>query len=127
MHRPYQIIKKHEADFRVRYKFRSKEEGGRQSMPFQGIRSDFSYADTPHDQAYMIWPEFEDEQGQVILENDRPVPESGTARMWIINPDRRKIHQEKIRIGTKGFFREGVITADCEVIELLDLLINPII
>jgi hypothetical protein len=123
MHQPYREKLKHDADFRVKYKFRSKENGGRNSLPFQGLRCDFSYAD--EDKIYIIWPEFEDGKGNVILENDRPIPEEGTALMWVINPERREIHKNKIRVGTKCFFWESKITADCEVIEILNLLKNP--
>lgn len=75
----------------------------------------------------MIWPEFEDELGELITNNDSQVPNEGTARMWIINPERRQIHYEKIKVGIKCNFREGAMySADCEVIEILDLKINPI-
>ena len=32
----------------------------------------------------MIWPEFEDQSGSVILDDTIPVPKTGTALMWII-------------------------------------------
>lgn len=126
MHEPYEKRLNHKADFRVKYKFRSPEEGGRKrGEPSQGIRCDFSYADESQYQAYMIWPEFEDNEGNVIVYNDKSVPNSGTARMWIINNEMRPFHYEKIKVGVKGNFREGLIfSADCEVIEILDLKIN---
>ena len=74
----------------------------------------------------MIWPEFEDESGNVIVSEDARVPMSGTARMWVINPERRPIHQERIRIGTKAYFMEGKPVAECEVIEIVSLPTNPI-
>jgi len=123
MHQPYRERLKHSADFRVKYKFRSKEDGGRNNLPFQGLRCDFSY--DGEDKIYIIWPEFEDGAGNVILENDSTVPEEGTASMWVVIPERREMHKNKIRIGTKCFFWEGKITADCEVIEILDLFKNP--
>ncbi len=127
MHEPYEITQKHKADFKVRYKFRSPEEGGRKSLPFQGIRSDFSYEEDEEERQSMIWPEFLDATGKLITDSDTPVPESGTALMWIINPERRPLHQKMIRIGTKGFFREGTLyTADCEVIEIIALHENPV-
>jgi hypothetical protein len=126
MHKPYEEIQNHKADFRVKYKFRSHEEGGRKNLPFQGIRCDFSFVGEADNQLYMIWPEFEDSEGNVLLCNDKPVPNSGTARMWIINNERRPIHYDKIKIGVKGNFREGTLySADCEIIEILDLKINP--
>ncbi len=127
MHKPYEKRLKHKADFRVKYQFRSQENGGRKTgEPYQGIRSDFSFVGENEKTMYMIWPEFENNQGQLILENNRPVPKSGTARMWIINNEMRPFHYDRIRVGVKGYFREGAtFSADCEVIEILDLKINP--
>ncbi|WP_205959858.1 hypothetical protein [Flammeovirga aprica] len=128
MHESYEIRLGHRADFRVSYKFRSPEDGGRISgTPFQGIQCDFSIQGENEKHLYMIWPEFEDESGELITNNDRQVPNEGTARMWVINPERRPIIYEKIMIGLKCNFREGpMYSADCEVIEILDLKINPI-
>jgi hypothetical protein len=76
---------------------------------------------------FMIWPEFEDEQGNLIMEDDKPVPSSGTARMWIIIPKMREYHRNKIQVGLKGYFMEGPRkVAGCEVIELLGLNTNPV-
>ena len=98
-------------------------------LPYQGIRSDFWYEhpDNVENNIYMIWPEFENEKGEVILENDKPVPESGTARMMILIPKGRKIHQQRIKIGTKGYFKEGPkSTGECEVIDILAMFENPV-
>ena len=74
----------------------------------------------------MIWPEFEDSNGNDLLDDDKPVPNLGIARMWIINNEMRPYHYDRIKIGMKGYFREGATySADCEVIEILDLKINP--
>lgn len=129
MHEPYEKRLKHKADFRVKYKFKSPNKGGRQTgEPFQGIRSDFSYAGEENEnKLFMIWPEFEDEKGNTILFNDKSVSNSGTARMWIISNEMRPFHYDKIKKGVKGYFREGgMFSADCEVIEILDLKTNPI-
>lgn len=125
MHEPYEKRLNHQADFRVKYRFLSPEEGGRISgEPFQGYRSDFSFVG--EEGVYRIWPEFEDSDGNVILYNDRSVPHSGTARMWIIHEELRPRHYDRVKVGAKGNFREGGrYTADCEVIEVLDLKINP--
>lgn len=127
MHESYEKRLNHKADFRVKYTFRSPENGGRQTgEPYQGIRSDFSFLGEDEKVLYMIWPEFENQDGQLILEKNCRVPKSGTARMWIINDEMRPFHYDKIKIGTKGYFREGgTFSADCEVIEILDLNINP--
>jgi hypothetical protein len=74
----------------------------------------------------MIWPEFENQSGNVITDNTVPVSKTGTATMWIINDERRTYHQDKIKVGMKGCFREGsMTTAICEVIEIIGLLTNP--
>lgn len=129
MHESYEERFGHKADFRVKYKFRKPEDGGRKTGgPYQGIRCDFSYVGETENKMYMIWPEFEDNEGNVLLYNDKSVPNKGTARMWIINKEMRPLHYDKIKIGVKGNFREGAIfLADCEVIEVLDLKINPTI
>lgn len=128
MHQPYERKLGFPADFRVRYTFFDKEEGGRSKFPFQGIRSDFWYDFEGHsqNQLYMIWPEFEDSLGNIILDNSNPLPKTGTARMWIIVPERRPYHQGKIKVGMKGYFRDGeMVTGACEVIEILGLFTNP--
>ncbi|MEO0468015.1 MAG: hypothetical protein AAF206_00235 [Bacteroidota bacterium] len=126
MHEAYEKGLGHPADFRVKYRFRSAAEGGRQSLPFQGIRCDFSFADEPGPQQYMIWPEFEDANGEPIMNKTDRLPVEGTARMWIADPRMRPVHYEKIKLGVKCHFREGLMyTADCEVIEILGLTTNP--
>lgn len=127
MHKPYEDRLKLKADFRVKYRFLSPNEGGQQfGTPFQGIRSDFSIVGEGDNQQYIIRPEFEDEFGNVILYDDERVPIEGTARMWIVDPKMRPIHYDKIKVGIKGHFREGpVYIAECEVIEILDLMKNP--
>ena len=129
MHQPYEKRLGHPADFRVKYTFLDKQEGGREMLPFQGIRSDFWYDYPFHETKgiFMIWPEFEDQSGNVILDDTVSVPKTGTALMWIINDVRRIYHRGKIQVGTKGYFREGAMTtALCEIIEIIGLLTNPI-
>jgi hypothetical protein len=128
MHQSYEKRLGHPADFRVKYTFYNKEEGGRETLPFQGIRFDFWYDHDDHvvNSLFMIRPEFEDQSGNIILDNTVPVPITGTALMWIIIDERRTYHRGKIKLGTKGYFREGArTTAVCEVIEILGLSTNP--
>ena len=116
----------HYEDFKVKNRFYTKEEGGRDSLPLQGIRSDFWYEHSNHtiNGIFMIWPEFEDENGKVIgLEM---VAREGIARMWIVNNDLRSYHQQRITVGTKDYFMEGIRTAECEVIEIMGLMSNPV-
>ncbi len=123
-HVPYEKIRNRPCDFIVKYRFLTKEEGGRQTgLPTQGIRSDFMYfGDNPKkDGIFMIHPEFIDKDNNVIIEKVA-VPESGKALMWIINPKFIEYHKKRIEIGIKGYFMKGLkITADCEVIELIGL------
>lgn len=56
----------------------------------------------------MIHPEFEDEEGKIILDEYKKVNLTGTARMWIVVPEmREQIHKNKVHVGTKGYFMEG--------------------
>jgi hypothetical protein len=128
MHVPYQHRFNHPPDFRVEYRFFSKEEGGRQSIPYQGYRSDFSYEhpDNSPNSVFIIWPEFETEAKEVILYDKISVPVTGTAVMWVAHPEMRSSHKEKIQIGTKGYFMEGLKkVAECRVVEILGLYSNP--
>jgi hypothetical protein len=128
MHTSYETKLGHPADFRVRYRFYSQEEGGRLQLPYQGYRSDFwyDYIGGTDNQVFMIWPEFENVDGELIMQNDCPVPKSGTARMWIIVPETRPLHQLNLKLGLTGYFMEGGRkVAESEVIELVGLLNNP--
>ncbi|HYI77594.1 MAG TPA: hypothetical protein VEW65_08215, partial [Chryseolinea sp.] len=90
---------------------------------YQGLRFDFFYEHKEHKngEIFMIWPEFEDESGQVILKNDFPVGQTGTARMFIISEQWIEYHRGKIKLGTIGYFMEGKRIAECEVIELITI------
>jgi hypothetical protein len=129
MHVPLENNLGHKADFRVKFRFYTKEEGGRQFPPFQGYRSDFYYDHEEHrgtSQIFMIWPEFENEEGLVIIDKEQQIEYSGTARMWIVSPQMRSYHKDKIYVGLNGYFMEGSRhVAECHVIQILDLLINP--
>jgi hypothetical protein len=128
MHSSYEEKLGHPADFKVKYRFYSAEQGGRPAPPYQGYRSDFWYPHPDHKESeiFMIWPEFEDSQGNPIAANDCPVPPSGVARMWIILPQPRPYHHDKIKPGVIGYFMEGSRkVAECEVVEILGMLNNP--
>lgn len=110
-------------DFRVRYCFLTHAEGGRSSLPFQHIRSDFLYAedDPSEDGIWCIWPEFLSGDGTVLPEG-QPVPAEGVADMFVLSAELRSEHQRRIHVGAKGYFVEGARrTASCEVIEVLGL------
>lgn len=122
MHISYSDILSRPADFRVKYEFYPLEQTGRTCLPHQGIRLDFTYYPFSNEaKAFMIWPEFETEDQNVILDTSISVPKTGTARMWIINPELRALHRQHLTPGVKGHLLEGKKIADCEVTELLGL------
>ena len=108
------------SDFKVKYKFRTYEQGGRKIPVFQGYRSDFWYY---HEEVllghiYMMWPTFEDELGN-ILENSIAIPKQGIARMTTISESNINYHISRLKIVTKGYFMEASRkVVECEVIEL---------
>lgn len=127
-HISYEFIRQRPCDFIVKYKFYTKKEVGRKTgEPFQGYRSDFMYFEdevenTIESQMWMIHPEFMDFKGDIILDKTIPVPQIGKAKMWILNEKLLDIHKKRIKIGQKGFFMEGPVkTAECEVIEIVNL------
>lgn len=128
MYKGFEIKLGYGCDFRIKYRFYSVEEGGISQTPLQGVRFDFWYDSIDHATArpFVIWPEFEDENGNIILENEKHVLVSGTARMWIIMPPMRIYHRERIKVGTRGYFLEDRNIAECEVIEICNLNSNPI-
>ena len=99
MHTPYDNRLGHPADFRVRYRFYNKGEGGRSAIPYQGYRSDFWYGHQDHNanEIFMIWPEFENSFGSVVLEDNSSVEENGIARMWVIVPQSRIIIKKRLK------------------------------
>ena len=115
-------------DFRVSYRLFSAEEGGRKTPHFQGILWDFSYEEEQigkPNQVFMIWPEFISDSGQVLPE-DEPMPKQGLADMFIVNPAFRVFHCQHIKVGVRGYFREGFRKiAPCEVVGILALHQNP--
>ena len=123
LHIPYQQIRKRECDFIVEYRFFSSHEGGRKiGNPMQGYRSDFMYPDDENEkQLWMIWPEFLDENNNIILDKSFRVPDSGKALMWLVNENLLELHRGRIKIGLKAFFMEGPHKiAECEVIQIVN-------
>jgi hypothetical protein len=119
----------HPHDFEVEYCILKESEGGRKTLPYQGIRWDFwyEYNGEHKNQLFMIWPEFLDENGQVITQKNSPVPSTGKARMWIVNDALRKYHQDKIKIRMKGNGHEGgTVVAKYVVSKIVGLMTNPI-
>ncbi|MFH6997895.1 hypothetical protein ACHRVZ_08175 [Flavobacterium sp. FlaQc-57] len=123
-HIPYEKIRNRECDFIVEYRFFSVEEGGRKTgNPIQGYRSDFMYSDDENiKKLWMIWPEFLDNENNIILDKSIRVSTSGKAKMWVINEINQEFHRERIKVGLKGFFMEGPHkVAECKVIQIVNL------
>jgi hypothetical protein len=111
------------ADFEVRYRLLTPAEGGRRSPPRQHMRFDFLYEgdDRKRNGAFMIWPEFLDDDGHPRPEGE--VPPEGLAHMYILAPEMRATHQSRISLGTRGFMIEGPTkVAECQVTRILGLV-----
>jgi hypothetical protein len=128
---PYEEKRKHPPDFIVRYRFFTASEGGRKLLPYQGYRCDFAIEEdllrSPID-LRVIHPEFEDGNGNLILDVATPVLYSGTARMWVLFPESRTRHRTTLKPGMIGYFMEGPKkVAKAEIIEIKGLITNPFI
>ena len=122
-HIPYEQRVNKPCDFIVKYKFLMNQEKGRKTLPHQGYRPDFLYAeDEGKNQLWIIWPEFLDQNDKIITDKFKSVDLIGKAMMWIMNDQFREMHKDRIKIGLKGFFVEGSTkVAECEVLELIGL------
>jgi hypothetical protein len=107
---PVEKINNRKPDFKVRYRFFSHDEGGRIQTPYQGYRSDLHYEgeDIKTHGIYMVWPEFLNADGSVLLERETNVSASGEANMWILCYDKMKeYHRAEAIPGRKCWFMEG--------------------
>lgn len=76
----------------------------------QGARCDFLYeGDDPwEDGVHMIWPEFLDDGGDVIVDKTIQPQKEGCATMWIgTHESRIKFHRPRLKVGTKGYWVVG--------------------
>lgn len=128
---PYETLRKHPPDFLVEYRFFTPEEGGRRNLPYQGYRSDFAIESDFMNNTIdlrVIHPEFEDEYGNLIMDESQQVNLSGTARMWILFPSSRARHSKTLEVGMKGYFMEGPKkVAEAEIVQIIGLLTNSCI
>lgn len=104
-------------DFRVSYELVNQLEN--ETIIHQGVRPDFCFEEEHSKQNYMIWPEFEDDDGEILLDTNSPVETTGTARMWIFLDETREALKPRIKPGEKGYLVFGArIVAKLEIISL---------
>lgn len=107
---PYESIRNRKPDFLVEYRFIPYEDGGRVQRPSQGYRSDLHYdgEDIQKDGLHMVYPEFLNTDGSVILDMEEMVPWTGRAYMWILFFEKRWHHHRKLALpGKRCWFMEG--------------------
>jgi hypothetical protein len=92
--------------FRVKYKFLSREEGGRTSPPKQGWRAAFQYTGRPLRPYHEVWPLFENETGETLTEL-ADVPVEGTAQMFVVHAEELDFHRRMAQPGVACLFLEG--------------------
>lgn len=108
-HTPYEELTGERPDFRVHYRLDIDPELGQIKIR-QGIRSDFLYEgdDPVKDGVYMIWPEFLDDEGNVVTDATIEMPQEGFANMWIgLDEGRKKVHRSRIKEGVCGYWVVG--------------------
>lgn len=68
------------------------------------------------------WPQFLDADGAVVQQSAIPVAATGRPPLWIVDPARRPFHAARLRVGTQGYFMEGLRrVAVCRVVALIEL------
>lgn len=101
-YRTYSEITLGQPDFQVEY-FLDRSPELEMVIVTQGIRCDFRYEGEMVN--YMIYPEFLDVNGLVILDKKTEVPKFGVANMWIFGD--KSLHTHKLSIGVKGCWVVG--------------------
>lgn len=109
-------------DFIVEYDFIEDQQDYKVTLS-QGMRSDFCYEeDFGVGKVHMIWPEFEDEAGELVKCTDSSILNHGRARMWIMEEEQRPKHKERLDLGQVVFFVAGSHKiAKATVIEIVSL------
>ena len=104
-HEPYKIKFNREPDFIVEYEWCSDTYVKR----YQGMRSDYLYTENEKEDDFicMIWPEFLDEKGRVILNKETELDKKGYANMWVMMDERRPYHKQRIKEGVVGYMVGG--------------------
>ena len=74
----------------------------------------------------MIYPEFLNEKGEVILDKTTQVPMEGNAYMWVATPSYRDYHLPKLHVGMKCYMMEGgQRVGEYEITKIVGLATNP--
>lgn len=124
IHIPYSESSGRLPDFEVQYEIYDEVA----SNFTQGARCDFLYEeDNPKTNGiHMIWPEFLDDNGKVILNKTINPKKQGLATMWIgMHESRVKVHRPRLKVGTKGHWVTGSKKiADVVVTKILGLFEN---
>jgi len=104
---PYDQKYNRKPDFTVDYEYIHDQSDYVMKMS-QGMRSDFCYEeDAKNGPSHMIWPEFLDNNGNVILDTETPIPDQGKAHMWVIVDEKRDYHRKRLCLGMKGYLMVG--------------------
>ena len=108
IHIPYEEARGRLPDFEVEYELDPDPEL-EMVIPYQGMRTDFLYEDDDPklEGINMIWPELLNEAGEIIKNKKEPIKVKGRATMWICFDESRPKHQEKLKVGTKGYWVIG--------------------
>lgn len=107
LHSPYSAAGQ-SPDFEVEYEIEVDPELSDITIA-QGVRCDFLFdgEDPKVDGVYMIWPEFLDDNGSVII-NKKLLPEKkGHATMWIGDVKTKRKIRDRLTLGSKGYWVVG--------------------
>ena len=118
LHTPYEDIFHRPCDFLVSYCIKS-DEALKEVFPNQGMRCDFSF--DRGKTVYMIYPEILDNEGNVILDKNQRIEDSGIAGMWIVLELEKYVKplKNQLYIGQTAFWRiGGSVLAEVVVVDI---------
>lgn len=94
---PWSDVLKREADFEIDYTFIDEN-----FTPFVGMQTHFKYI-TDDQEVWIIFPEFLDKEGIVMMDKRETPALKGKAEMWIINKDNTEKHKSKLYVGMRAY------------------------
>ena len=118
LHTPYADIFHRPCDFLVSYRIKP-DEALKAVIAHQGMRCDFSF--DRGKTVYMIYPEILDNEGEVILDKNQRIKDSGTAKMWIVLESEKYVEplKNQLYIGQTAFWRiGGSVLAEVVVVDI---------